>query len=393
MKPYENPELRALLDVYSDSTSPDRGSVADHLTALVLAEHAADPLIVATATDLAVFPGDGRPPEVRGFRLNIPGFTELTAISHLGPAIGTLVALERRGAHELWRSDAARLVEVIRGVRLVNGPALWRDGLGISSFAGREHDIATMVEYACELAQVYLLRALGEPGYLTPASLASDYLDVGSERFPVSGNKLMVATFALYGLDHVHRWINWFHGLGIDWARALVAITGRQGRPTAGTTKSTTSLVRLLRHISHDELALTRVFVAPTLAGFESPTDGDLAAVGAVEGPLRWQLARVMSSMELAPVMFGGYPAFVEPPLLGPELSPGASEVSEFPPVRAADDWHTMITRLRLTLEDPRQLLAAGVTDFIAERLVAAGNDPRAVVIPGLDTETYPRGR
>ena len=207
----------------------------------------------------------------------------------------------------------------------------------------------------------------------------------------MSGNKLMIATFGLYALDHAHGLIDWFEELHVDWPRAIFAITGRQGRPTAGTTKGTTNLVRILRHISGDRLPLSRVFVAPTMTGFETPVDGDLAAVAAAEGAIRWQVARVMSSIEIAPLMYEGYPTFVEPPLLGPELTPGAGDVSEFPPIRHERDWDTMITRLRLTLEDPRQLLAAGVTDFVTQRLVAAGNDPREVVIPGLDTESYPR--
>ena len=103
---YENPELKALFAVYSDSKSPHRDSIADHLSVLSMQENLDAPLIVATATDLAVFPGDGAPPQVRGFRTNIPGFTELTAISHLGPALGTLVALAGRGEDELWREDA-----------------------------------------------------------------------------------------------------------------------------------------------------------------------------------------------------------------------------------------------------------------------------------------------
>jgi hypothetical protein len=60
------------------------------------------------------------------------------------------------------------------------------------------------------------------------------------------------------------------------------------------------------------------------------------------------------------------------------------------PRVKSPDDWQTMFTRLRLSLEDPRQLLASGVTDYVAAQLVANGNDPSAVVVPGLDGEPYP---
>ena len=114
---YESPELRRLFSTYSDSKAPGRDSIADHLSLLSMAEHRDDTLIVATATDLAVFPGGGAPPQVQGFRVNIPGFTELTAISHFGPAIASIVAISMRGEDELWRRDAQRLIDDTRRVR------------------------------------------------------------------------------------------------------------------------------------------------------------------------------------------------------------------------------------------------------------------------------------
>ena len=206
----------------------------------------------------------------------------------------------------------------------------------------------------------------------------------------MSGNKVMVATFALHGLDHASTLREWTRRIDVDWDRAIFVITGRQGRPTAGLTKSTTSLVRVLRHLSGDYLALERTFIMPTAPGFDPPRGDDLSAVVAAEAPLRWLVARVMSSVELAPVMYDGYARFAEPPLLGAELAEGEQEISEFPPIRSVDDWDSMTTRLRLTLEDPRQLLATGVTDFIAEQLMRVNGEPRAVVVPGLDTEDYP---
>ncbi|WP_426516387.1 DUF5624 domain-containing protein [Diaminobutyricibacter sp. McL0618] len=387
---FEDPQFRRLFAAYSDSKTPGRDSIADHLSVLSLREHTADPLIVATSTHIAFYPGDGLTPQVQGFRLQIPGFTELTAISHLGPALGTLVALKQRGEEALWRDDAGRLLERTREVRASSTAALWGRELDIPAFAGREEAIATMVDYACALAISYLERTLHEPGYLSPESLRRDYLEVNTAEFPVSGNKLMVATFALYALDHAFRLRQWTGRVGLDWDRVLFVITGRQGRPTAGLTKSTTSLVRVLRHLSENRLALDRTFIMPTAPGFDPPHGDDLSGVVAAEAPLRWLLARVMSSVELAPLMFDGYPRFAEPPLLGAELREGAMEVSEFPPIRGRDDWVTMITRLRLTLEDPRQLLATGVTDFIAEQLMRVHGNPSAVVVPGLDTERFP---
>lgn len=387
---YENPELRKLFATYSNTKAPGRHSIADHLSVLSLDEHRDDTLIVATGTDVAIYPGGGRPPEVRGFRVNIPGFTELTAVSHFGPAIGSLVAIKERGHEDLWRQDAEALLEDTRRVRETHSASMWRNDLAIPSFRGREDAIAAMTDYACAISERYLERALTEPGYATGQTLRDDLLDGTGPDLPVSCNKIMIATFSLYALDFTHGLISWLEALDVDWSHTLFAIAGRQGRPTGGTTKSTTNMVRIMNIVSHGALATERMFVAPHLPVFATPQDGDLGEVIALEEPIRWQLARVMSSAELAPLMFDGYPEFVEPPLYGPELASDATTVSEMPRIRSADDWQTMFTRLRLSLEDPRQLLASGVTDFVASQLAANGNDPSSVVIPGLDGEPYP---
>lgn len=386
---YENPELRQLFTAYSDSKSPARASIADHLTRLVYEEHRVDPLIIATATDLAVFPAKGLAPHVQGFRLGISGFTELTAISHFGPAVASLVAIAQRGHDDLWRSDAEALVRRCRSVQQANSAQLWRDLIRVDAFAGREDAIAAMVDHACALTDRYLTRALSETDYLNAATLRRDFLDAAGQDVPVSMNRIMIATFALYALDFTHRLLNGLMPLGLEWERTIFAISGRQGRPTAGTTKTTTNLARILRTVSGGRLPERNIFVAPTLPSFPTPENGDLADVIAAEEPTRWQIARVMSSTELAPIMYDGYPRFAEPGLYGPSIDDEDATVSEMPPIADGDDWFTMITRLRLTLEDPRQLLAAGVTDFIAELLMHADNDPAAVLIPGLDGEVY----
>jgi len=49
-----------------------------------------------------------------------------------------------------------------------------------------------------------------------------------------------------------------------------------------------------------------------------------------------------------------------------------------------------MTSRLRLVLEDPRQLLSGAITDYAAHELVDHDNDPSKVIVPGLDGEPYP---
>ncbi len=60
------------------------------------------------------------------------------------------------------------------------------------------------------------------------------------------------------------------------------------------------------------------------------------------------------------------------------------------PAVAGPEDWFAMTSRLRLVLEDPRQLLSGAITDYAAQELVDHGNDPSKVTVPGLDGEPYP---
>jgi hypothetical protein len=93
---------------------------------------------------------------------------------------------------------------------------------------------------------------------------------------------------------------------------------------------------------------------------------------------------------ELGPLMYDGYARFATPDNPRPLLGPGTTEVAEMPRIRHADDWQALNTRLRVVLEDPRQLLSGCVTDYAIEQLVANDNDPRRVTVPGLDATDYP---
>jgi hypothetical protein len=61
------------------------------------------------------------------------------------------------------------------------------------------------------------------------------------------------------------------------------------------------------------------------------------------------------------------------------------------PSISGPDDMVAMTTRLRVVIEDPRQLLSGCVTDYAAQQLMAVNNDPTKVIVPGMDNRTYPR--
>jgi len=87
--------------------------------------------------------------------------------------------------------------------------------------------------------------------------------------------------------------------------------------------------------------------------------------------------------------LFYGYPSFQPVVASAPSLTPSTRTVSELPEVHSEEDWLSLITRLRMTLEDPRQLLSNCVADYAVAQLCAYSNQPARVPIPGLTGVSY----
>jgi hypothetical protein len=389
--PFQSPELVALYETYTAGPT----SIGADLTRITIQAAADDPLIVATATDMAIFPGGGRPPSVRSFRLSTRGFKELAGISHLGPALASIVnihALDPAG--DLWRRDAERLAAATRTARAANSPRLWRDQIAVEAYRGREDAIAAMVDYSCAITLRYLEAVLADPTKLTPEVLRRDYLEAKRDTLGATlpFNAVMIATFFLVALDISYRVLAWFDEQSINWGQAMVLIAGQPGRPTAGVTWTTNSVCQMILGASDRKLPLERMYIAPHTQSFTVKDPVDIEAVRAVEAPLRrlWLYTRAISN--LASTMFEGYPRYApgsyEPPVIGPDTK----ELSEMPRILGPDDMRTMMTRLRLAIEDPRQLLSGCVTDYAVEQLRRTGNNPAAVVVPGLDHYAYRTG-
>ncbi|MDB5856790.1 MAG: hypothetical protein JWQ76_479 [Ramlibacter sp.] len=388
--PYQNPEFLRLFETYT--AGPD--SMGAKLAAQMAAATAGDPLVVATSSDFVLFPGGGAAPEVQGYRLGTRGFKELAAVSHLGPALASLLRLrELQPDGALWRSEAERLLASTRTARLANSTALWRDQVAVAAWRGREENIAAMVDYACRLTERYLERVLREPACFTRADLRTQVLEAQGDAVGASVpmNEVMIATFFLVGLDIAHRVMAWFDARAIAWSRAMAVIVGRQGRPTAGVTWMTSSVCATLLGAARGKLALERVYLAPHGPNFSVAQPPDLDAVRAFERPLRELWCQTRATSELGPLMYEGYPQFAPAAAQRPVLTPATEAVGEMPEITGADDWRALNTRLRVVLEDPRQLLSGCVTDYAVAQLVAHGNDPARVTVPGLDHTKYPR--
>ena len=395
---FESPELVDLFTTYT--ASPD--SIGAHLAQATARQTEHDPLLVVTGTDLALYPGGGAAPVIEPYRLASRGFKELAGISHLGPALATIARLRELGSvaikpsnhDDRWRADAARLLDATKAARAASSATLWRDQFAVRAFAGREERIAAMIDYSCLLTERFLQRALDDPAYLTMTAVRRDHLagPAGHGDLPVPFNKVMIATFYLTGMDIAHRLITWLEVVGIDWERAMVIFAGQSGRPTAGVTQESHSVAGVVRAVSRGRLAPERVFMAPHAPVFPpyDPAKEDGSHATAMEPGYRRLWAGLRATSDLAGGMFEGYPRFAALSAERFTIGPGTASVHAKPAVKGPDDWLALVTRLRVVMEDPTQLLSGAVTDYASSELVAHGNDPSAVTVPGLDGEPYP---
>jgi hypothetical protein len=390
---FESPELVDLFATYT--ARPD--SIGAHLAQATARETERAPLLVVTGTDLALYPGGGASPVIEPYRLASRGFKELAGISHLGPALATLARLRELSSDtnsDGWRADAARLLDATKAARAASSAALWRDQIAVRAFAGREESIAAMVDYSCLLTERFLQRALDDPAYLTMTAVRRDHLagPAAHGDLPVPFNRVMIATFYLTGMDIAHRLITWLDTAGIDWERAMVIFAGQSGRPTAGVTQESHSIAGVVRAVSRGRLAAERVFMAPHAPVFPpyDPAEKDSAPAQALEGGYRRLWAGLRATSELAGGMFEGYPRFAALSAERFTIGPGTASVHAKPAMKGPGDWLALVTRLRVVMEDPTQLLSGAVTDYASSELVAHANDPSAVTVPGLDGEPYP---
>src|SRR4051794_20842597 len=159
--------------------------------------HSDSPLLLATGTDLVLFPGGGRPPTSVDFRKGTKGFFEITAVSHLGLAIPYLARL--RELREVSCKAAAReLIAQCRVVQDFNSVSYWRDEVAVAAWQGHEEKITDLVDYTCATTADFLERAVKNPNLLDFEYLRANLLEGdGPKAVPVPFNDMMAATFAL----------------------------------------------------------------------------------------------------------------------------------------------------------------------------------------------------
>jgi hypothetical protein len=355
-----------LFQTYTDATD----GIGAHYTQQVGKQAASAPLVVIYATGMLIF--DGGAPISTPIRQANPGFIELAGISHLGPAMASLVAAAQAGDAS-WISDAQRLAGAIAAVQAANTVEFW-SGLGVSVWAPNVAAIQRLVAYACSLSLNFLDRFQNDPTRRTFEALVADFLESRSDAFPVPYDHVMIATFCLTGLTGTVSALAFFEQHPIDWSRAMAVLAGGNGGPAAALTRCTNHFVDLLAYVSKGRLSPARTFLVPMTV---DPTDANL------EATLRAQAATFYGRARLAAPMFPDYPRFQTTTCPQSDVTRATASVSVPPRAASADDLFAFVARLRFMMEDPTQLLSSTVAVYVLDQL-KAGVAPDAIAIPGL---------
>lgn len=337
------------------------------------------PLILVVGSDIHVYDsGSGTRLAHERFRADRDsGFFEMTAISHIGPAMAYLAQIKADGDSR-WKERLASLVSHVREVRALNSRAAdnWLDRLDPPSWRTHKDQIRAMVDYACARTIDYA-SSLGDGTRLTVTNVNDDFFNGKSAAYPIPFRNVMIATFMLDTVRTVTEVQSALARVKLDWANALVLVSSRAGsNVSSGLTDGTNWLVSFLQAASGFTLPGQRIKIAPYMEIRPGLGDAQLAAddlnyyTRQVWGPLYYReliADRVFSNIPTA-------------------YLPGRPALPGDPGVTSADAIDQFMIRLKHSLRDSREMLSNTVAFWMVSELGRKNWDPAAADIPGLTT-------
>jgi hypothetical protein len=376
---------------FTGSEQPDypagQPTLGQMLTQSVIAERSANappgPLVLVIGSDIYVY--ESRGGALLGhapFRADRnSGFYEMTAISHIGPALAYLAQIRAKGDAR-WKPRLASLRAHTADVRALNQRASgnWLNALNQPAWNARKDQIRGMVDYACARTLDYI-DSLGNGDGFTAADV-NDALFYGtSTQYPIPFVNVMIGTFmleALRGATDVH---DTLARLDLDWAHAMVLVSSRAGtNVSSGLTEGTNWLVAFLKAASGFRLPDERIKIVPyaqvraSLGQPQLPSADLDYYVQRVWGPLFYR--KVVSDQVFARIPTIYLPD--RPPLPGDYFVTKAGATDQF------------MIRLKHSLRDAREMLSNTVAFWMVGELASKHWNADAVDIPGLTTGFAP---
>jgi uncharacterized protein DUF5624 len=378
------------MELFFDFTGSDepgypsgQPTLGQMLTQSVIAKETAGrapgPLILVMGSDIYVYDSSGgaRLAHERFRADRSSGFYELTAISHIGPALAYLAEIKANGDAR-WKPRLETLRGHVAEVRALNRRAddNWLDRLNQPAWSARKTQIRDMVDYACARTLAYV-DSLGNGDAFTVAGVNDDFFNGTTAQFSVPFTNVMIATFMLVGLRGAVEVQDALAGLKLDWKHAMVLVSSRAGsNVSSGLTEGTNWLPFFLKAASGFVLPDDRIKIVPYAElrpslGQAQLVPADLSYyVQRVWGPLFYR--KLVSDQ-----VFARIPTIYLPDR--PSL-PGDYAVT---PAAAIDQF---MIRMKHSLRDAREMLSNTVAFWMVQELADKEWNVGKVNIPGLTT-------
>jgi hypothetical protein len=342
------------------------------------------PLVLVVGSDIYVYDtaGGARLGAERFRADRASGFYELTAISHIGPALAYLAQIKANGDPR-WQARLASLRTHTAQVRALNRRAAdnWLDRLNQPTWSAHKAQIRSMVDYACARTLSYI-DALGNGDRFTTAGVNDDFFNGTSAEYPIPFVNVMIGTFMLEALRGAADVQGALARLKLDWPHAMVLVSSRAGsNVSSGLTEGTNWLVLFLKAASGFSLPDDRIKIVPYAEvrpslGQAQLAPADLAYyVQRVWGPLYYRKV-------VADQVFAGIPTIYlpdRPPLPGDYFVTPAGAIDQF------------MIRMKHSLRDAREMLSNTVAFWMVRELANKNWEAGAVDIPGV-TIGFPGG-
>jgi len=337
------------------------------------------PLILVIGSDIYVYDAKtgARIAEAQ-FRADLnSGFFEVTAISHIGPALGYLAQIKANGDPR-WKERLESLRANTAAVRAVNARAKdnWLDQLDLAAWNPHKAAIRNMVDYACATTLNYI-DSLGDGSGFTVADVNDRFFSGSTRDYPIPFDNVMVGTFMLDVLRTAFEVHHKLASLKLDWPHAMVLIASRAGtNVSSGLTAGTNWFVLFMETLSGYTLPADRIKIVPYAEIRPSLGKPQLAPddleyyVQRVWGPLFYRRL-------IADEVFASIPTIYLP---GRPPLPGDYHVTE------AGDINQFMIRMKQSLRDAREMLSDTVAFWMVPEMAHKNWDPAAVAIPGLTT-------
>ncbi|VVC75551.1 hypothetical protein AQUSIP_08410 [Aquicella siphonis] len=314
------------------------------------------------------------------------GFTEMTAISHIGPALAYLVKAKEYGS-DAWKSGLESLLKDIKAVKTINAQQAdnWLNKINAPVWKPYLPAIRNMVDYACSMSGNYISDVLSGKKAFTMASLQGDFLE-GNKEYPIPYNTIMVATFMLTAYQSTTEIHEQIEKLNIDWPKAKVIIRFVAGsNVTAGVSAGSNWLVPFVKALSNNTLPDDRIFIAPYAEVRPTLGQNELSREDYTYYNRVW--TSVFNRTHVAKDVFTTIPSINlpgRPPMPGDYPFSKANAINDF------------LIRLKYSLSEPTEMLSNTVAFWVSGELAAKHWDISKVAIPGLTTglpkgiNTYP---